>query len=93
MRAGDLLTVQQVLSVLPLGRSTVYRLIQEGHLPALRVRTSGSRRGRVLIERAGLEAYVEGLRGCRPARRVHPQVDVDGLLRRVRKRLRRGETA
>ncbi len=82
----DLLTVQQALCILPVGRSTLYQLVEEGQIPHVRVRTAGSHRGRILVERAGLEAYVERLRGGRPAGRIHPRADVDGLLRRVRKR-------
>ena len=81
----DLLTVQQALCILPVGRSTLYQLVEEGQLPAIRVRTLGSRRGRVLIERAGLEKYVEGLRRGRPASCPVLRLDVDEILSQVRK--------
>ncbi len=83
---GDLLTVAQALRLLPVGRATLYQLVEEGQIPHVRVRTAGSHRGRILVERAGLEAYVERLRDGRLARQVHAHVDVDGILRRVRKR-------
>ncbi len=78
IREGDLLTVAQVLRLLPVGRSTVYQLVEEGRLPACRVRTAGSRRGRVLIARVDLEAFLAGARQA--ATRAPVRVDVDGLL-------------
>ena len=57
--AGDLLTIRQALDVLPVGRSTLYSLVAEGTIPSLRVRCAGSRRGRILIRRADLEAFIE----------------------------------
>jgi len=83
---GDLITVAQALQLLPVGRATLYRLVAEGTLPAVRVASLGSRRGRVLVVRAGLEAYVAGLRAPpvpRPAARRGACVDVDALRSRV----------
>ncbi len=83
LRGGDFLTVAQVLRIVPLGKATVYQLVEEGRLPACRVRTAGSRRGRVLIARVDLEAFLAGARQA--ATRAPVRVDVDGLLRKVRR--------
>ena len=56
---GDFLTVAQVLRILPMGRSTLYALIDSGQLPHYRVSAARSHRGRILIHRADLEAYIE----------------------------------
>lgn len=78
------MTVPQALKLLPVGRATFYRLIEEGQIPCCRVRALGSRRGRVLIHRGDLEAFVERTRQAAPRAPVAP--DVDALLRRVRSR-------
>jgi excisionase family DNA binding protein len=86
LQPGDLLSVVQALQLLPVGRATLYRLVAEGTLPAVRVASLGSRRGRILVVRAGLEAYVEGLRAravTRPAGRGGLALDVDALRSRI----------
>ncbi len=82
IREGDLLTVAQVLRIVPLGKTTVHALIDSGQLPSYRVSAAGSRRGRVLIARADLEAFLAGARQA--ATRAPVRVDVDKLLERVR---------
>ena len=57
--AGDLLTIRQALAILPLGRSTLYSLVAEGQIPSIRVGCAGSRRGRILIHREDLDAFIE----------------------------------
>ena len=84
LRQGDLLTVAQVLRIVPLSKTTVYALIDSGQLPSYRVSAAGSRRGRVLIARADLEAFLAGARTGAP--RASTRVDVDDLLERVRTR-------
>ena len=81
---GDLLTAAEALKLLPVGRSLLYRLAEEGQIDAIRVASVGSRRGRILFERAAIENYVARLRDSAPSRRP-AQVDVDQLLRRVRR--------
>ena len=83
LREGDLLTVAEVLRIVPLSRTTVYALVDSGQLQSYRVSAAGSRRGRVLIARADLEAFLAGARQA--ATRAPVRVDVDGLLRRVRR--------
>ncbi len=56
---GDLLTIAQVLQLVPIGRSTIYTLIGSSKLPHYRVRALGPRRGRILIHRADLKAFIE----------------------------------
>ena len=80
---GDFLTARQALQLLPIGRSTLYQLINEGRLPAYRVTTVRSRRGRVLIARKDLEAFLVSARQA--ATQASVRVDVDGLLRKVRR--------
>jgi len=81
---GDLLTVPQALRLLPVGKSTLYALCDSGQLPHYRVTALGSRRGRVLLARADLEAFVQ--RAHHGAARAPVAPDVDDLLRRVRGR-------
>jgi excisionase family DNA binding protein len=83
---GDLLTVHEALRLLPVGRATLYRLIEEGQIPCYRVQALGSRRGRVLVHRADLEAFVA--RARHGATRAPVPPDVDALLDRVRARRR-----
>ena len=82
LRPGDLLTVPQTLEVLPVGRSLLYQLLAEGAIPSIRVASIGSRRGRVLVLRRGLEAYVENLLPATGASSAGA-LDVDALRARV----------
>ncbi len=60
--AGDLLTIRGALAILPVGRSTLYSLVAEGQIPSIRVGCAGSRRGRILIHREDLDAFIQMLR-------------------------------
>ena len=57
--AGDFLTVKQILQILPVGRSTLYDLVQSGQLPSYRVGASRRRAGRILVARVDLEKFVK----------------------------------
>ena len=81
---GDFLTVPQALEILPVGRSTLYNLVETGALPSFRVSAAGSRRGRVLISRADLEAFIAESR--QTATRAPVRLDADAVLERVRQR-------
>ena len=59
LAAGDLLTIHQAQAIRPVGRSTLYSLVAGSQIPSLRVRCARSRRGRILIRRADLEAFIE----------------------------------
>ncbi len=86
LRDGDLLTVGQVLRIVPLSKTTVYALVESGQLPSYRVKTAGSRRGHVLIARRDLEAFVEK---CRDSRTCAPtRANVDTILSDMRDRKR-----
>ena len=73
---GDFLTVAEVLRIVPLSKTTVYALIDSGQLPSYRVSVAGSRRGRVLIARRDLEAFLDsapvGHTGAHARRRGRP---------------------
>ncbi len=84
LHGGDFLTVAQVLRIVPLSKTTVYALVDSGQLPSYRVSAAGSRRGRVLIARRDLEAFLDQSRTGAP--RASKRVDVDDLLERVRTR-------
>jgi excisionase family DNA binding protein len=84
LREGDLLTVPQALRLLPIGRSTLHALVESGQLPHYRVSAAGGGRGRILIDRRDLEAFVAKSRQA--ATRAPVRVDVDGVLARVRRR-------
>ena len=84
LREGDLLTAPQALKLLPIGKSLLYQLAEEGQIEAIRVGSGGSRKGRVLFERAAIEEYVARLRGEAP-RRQPAKLDVDELLALVRR--------
>ncbi len=62
LQPGDLITVAQALQLLPVGKSLLYDLIGDGSIPHIRVSSIGSRRGRILILRRGLEEFVDRLR-------------------------------
>jgi excisionase family DNA binding protein len=89
IREGDLLTVAQVLKVLPVGRTMLYQLIAERTIPAIRVASIASRRGRVLVLRKGLDEYLARLRNPEPPPVREPvAVDVDTLRARILARKR-----
>ena len=80
--AGDFLTVKQVLEVLPVGRSTIYSLVQSGRLRSCRVGATGRRMGRILVARADLDIFIEK---SRQVRSVPPtRLDLDEIHARVR---------
>ncbi len=85
LREGDLLSVAQALALVPLGRSKLYALLDEGEIEHVRVPSTGGRRGRVFIPRTALEAFVERHRVGARGRRVAP-VDVNVILAKVRRR-------
>ncbi len=82
MKPGDYLTAAQVLQILPVGKSTLYALVESGQLRHHRVAAVGSRRGRILVARADLAAYLESTR--QTATRTPVRLDVDDLLAKVR---------
>ncbi len=53
---GSLVTIREALEIIPVSRSLLYELVAKGEIPSIRV---GSRRGRILIHRADLEAFID----------------------------------
>jgi excisionase family DNA binding protein len=78
----ELLSVAAALRLLPIGRSTLYALIQDGQIPALRIGAAGSRHKRILIDRRDLLSFIESARHARP--QTPGRVDVDGILNNLR---------
>lgn len=87
---GDLLTVQQALQLLPVGRTLLYRLVEEGQIRSIRPRSVGSRRGRILVFLDSLESYIRREEAQAPSSRVLTKVSVDDLLGRTPRRTDRG---
>ena len=81
----DLLTVQQALALLPVGRTTIYALCESGALPHFRILAPGSRRGRILIARRDIEAFLE--RSRHEPRQAPVSPDIDAIHNRVRRQL------
>jgi hypothetical protein len=88
LEKGDLLTIQQALDILPVGRTLLYQLVEEGQIRSIRCRSVGSRRGRILIFRDSLEDYIRDQ--AAPAPRAGAKVSVDDLLGRTPRRTKSG---
>ncbi len=86
LQPGDLLTVRQALALLPIGRTLLYELVAEGQISSMRVKSVGSRRGRILIFRSALNDYVRRHENTIP--RTSPSISVDELRDRIRTRSR-----
>ena len=85
LERGDLLTVTQALQLVPIGRTTLYALCESGALPHFRIQAPGSRRGRILLARRDIEAFLETARhGVTPA---PTGLDIAGIHAKVRRRL------
>ena len=83
LQEGDLLTPAQAVAILPVGRSTLHRLLHAGIIRGLLVRSTGARRGRWLVSRESLERYVrDGLASSTPA--PAQRLDADEVMRCVR---------
>ena len=79
---GDFLTVAQILKILPVGRSTLYNLVQSGELRCYRVGGTRRRAGRIVVAMADLLAYLEKSREARPV--APTRLDIDEIHARVR---------
>ena len=84
LEEGDLLTVAQACKLLPVSDSLMRKLAETGEIASIRVKSTGSRRGRILIERASLDEYVARLRG-KTTPRQPARVDVDAVLHDLRR--------
>ena len=85
LERGDLLTIAQALQLVPVGRTTLYALCESGALPHFRIRAPGSRRGRILLARRDLEAFVETARHA--ATPAPTSLDIDTIHARVRRQM------
>jgi len=88
VREGDLLMVAAALRLLPVSRAQFYRLVNAGHIPAVRLPSLGSGPGRLLVERAGLERFIRQLPAASEGDEPPPPgtLDLDEILRRVEER-------
>jgi len=86
-REGDLLTVAQALQIVPIGRTTLYALVESGQLPHYRLQPHGSRRGRILLARQDLEAFLDTTR--HDATPAPTSLDIDAIHAKVRRNLAR----
>ncbi len=58
LNAGDLVTIREALTLVPVRRSLLYELVAASKIPSVRVGGAGSRRGRILIRRTDLDAFI-----------------------------------
>ncbi len=79
----ELVTVGEVARALRVGRSLAHRLCTDGSIPSARVLSVGSRRGRVVVKREDLDAYIDALFSRSNAKPAN--LDVDQILARVRR--------
>ena len=79
----ELVTVGEVARALRVGRSLAHRLCSDGSIPSARIASVGSRRGRVVVKREDLDAYIDGLFSRSKAKPT--RLDVDQILGRVRR--------
>ena len=82
---GDLLTVAQALQIMPIGKTTLYALIETGQLPHYRLQPHGSRRGRILLARRDIEAFLDTTR--HGATQAPTSLDIDAIHARVRRQM------
>ncbi len=67
---GDVITVQQALKICPISKTLMYGLIDDGTIPGFRVTSISSPRGRILVRRADVEAFMRrGFEKATPRRR------------------------
>ncbi len=83
LEPGDLITVAQALKLVPISKSLMYALLEAGEIEHVPVSSVGSRKGRKLIHRASLEAYVEAHTVRRQVARV---VSVDQVIQEEKQR-------
>ena len=80
---GDVLTAEQARRLIALPKSTFYELVRLGRIAHYRVPSPKGGRALIRVHRADITAFLEGARQA--ATRVPVRVDVDGLLRKVRR--------
>lgn len=80
----ELLTLDEVRRILRISKSLAYRLCDDGTLPCARIAALGSRRGRYVVRRSDLQAYLDRLFAAAQPREV--PLEVDAILATVRHR-------
>ncbi len=83
LEAGDLVTVAQALELVPISKSLMYALLEAGEIEHVAISSVGSSKGRKLILRASLEAYVDAHTVRRKVARL---VSIDQVIREEKKR-------
>ena len=88
--ASDLLVMSEVASLLRISKALAYRLCTDGTIPSARIACVASRRGRLVVRREDVDAYIERLFAEPGTRAKHAvRLDVDAIHARVRRRLGR----
>jgi len=59
--SADLLVIAEVASLLRISKSLSYRLCTDGTIPSARVAGVASRRGRLVVRRQDVDAYIDRL--------------------------------
>jgi excisionase family DNA binding protein len=77
-----LLTAQQVMNRLNVGRSLVYDLAADGTIPSVRIRSAGSRRGALRFFASDVEEYLARLK-AESRGMVRAEVDPDAVRQRI----------
>jgi hypothetical protein len=88
--AKDLLVIAEVASLLRISKALAYRLCTDGTIPSAKIACVASRRGRLVVRRRDVDAYLDRLFAAQaqPAKRI-VKLDVDAIHARVRRRLGR----
>jgi Helix-turn-helix domain len=78
LEPGDLLTISEVLEVVPVSRSWLHERIRRGDLPALRMAA------KIVVHREDLALFLEAhkLTAQRPNAGT-PRIDVDSIIRGI----------
>lgn len=77
LEPGALIAVPDALTILPVSRSSLYRILKAGHVASVRVTLPGGK-SRLFVVRDSLERYAtQGPPAPEP-------LDIDGLLERIR---------
>jgi len=83
-----LLLVPEVAALLRISKALAYRLVRDGTIPSARISCVASRRGRLVVRRQDVDAYIDRLfaEQATPVTRS-VRLDVDAIHAQVRRRL------
>jgi len=85
--SADLLLVPEVAALLRISRALTYRLIREGVIASARIASVASRRGRLVVRRQDVDAYICHLFAQQAPAARPVRLDVDAIHAQVRRRL------